>query len=406
MPPDQSKNWGSWFLRSHDAPSQLAATSEITKLRNEIERLKNENSKISDETDDLRIETELLKNENFRMSDETEKLQTEIRALKSEKYQISSNLSSLGARFDKLLNYDRTVCQERDRALNQKSELRAEIKGKEGQIRELQKEIFQYKKTLAGSTRIDGQLSDMRIQDAMNGLFFAVRDWAIKTVRQEKTILNSLDKDTTQWLDNNQVIGYQPDSSIRKAYVLIALFSDALCLSMSQNWVFGASHMDNGGSVIDTANLLHASIEKIAGVAPERKKQWVLLTNEIVSKDERAVKDSEKIYVNALVRHVIKNLGEHPSASTVGKDLQMAIEQHVHIIQALYQQEADYRMILPLAANASERYPFLCHYMEDVNGEEKGVLQAIFFPYLVKDIGGDGNQEETVVCKAKVVVQS
>ncbi|KAK6000863.1 hypothetical protein QM012_003588 [Aureobasidium pullulans] len=402
MPPDH--------LRSHDASSQLATTSEITKLRNETERLKSENIEISKETDELRIETELLKTENFEMSDMTENLQTEITTLKSEKRQVSSDLSSLAARFDKLLNHDRIVCQERDHALQQRVELCADIEAKKGQIRELQKEILQYKKSLASSTRVDGQLSDMRIQDSMNGLFFAVRDWAIKSVRQHKTILDYVDKDTIQWLDNDQVTGYQPDSSMRKAYALITLFSDALCLSMSQNWIFGASALNCRApdNIIDTANFLYASIEKIPGVTPERKKQWVLLTSEIVCKDENAVKNAEKIYVDALVCHLVKNLGEHPSVSTVGKELQVAIEPHVHFIQALYQQEADYQMILPLAANASERYPFLCHYMEDVNGEEKGMLQAVFFPYLTKTIGGDSgpNNQEIVVCKAKVVVQA
>ncbi|KAG9646983.1 hypothetical protein KCU64_g10318, partial [Aureobasidium melanogenum] len=408
MPPDQSNNWGSWFLRSHSSPSQLATTNEITELQTEIERLRNENSKILEETDELRVETELLKNENFRMSNETGNLQTEIEVLKSEKHQISGNLSNFGTRFDKLLNYERTVCQERDRALQQKVELRADIKAKDGQIHELQKEILQYKKSLASSTRIDGQLSDMRIQEAMNGLFFAVREWAIKMVRQEKNILDFVHRETIHWVNNSQVLGYQPDSSMRKAYALISLVSGALCLSMNQNWVFGASPMVNGSvaSVIDTANLLHASIEKIAGVAAERKKQWVLLTNEIVSKDDSAVRDSEKLYIGVLVGHVMNDLGEHPSASTVRKELQTAIKSHVHIIQALYQQEADYEMALPAAANGLERYAFMCDYMEDVNGEEEGVLQAAFFPYLTKKTGRDRDSKKTIVCKAKVVVQS
>lgn len=162
-------------------------TSEIADLRAEVEHLKLENSKMSDETDELRIEAELYKRENAKMSSDIDDLQTEIEVLRLEKSQISGDYSSLGAKFDKLHNHYRTVCQERDHAHGQVAELRGQIKSKDGQIHELQKEILLYKKSLASSTRVDGQLSDMRIQDAMSGLFFAVRDWALKMVRQDKT---------------------------------------------------------------------------------------------------------------------------------------------------------------------------------------------------------------------------
>lgn len=59
----------------------------------------------------------------------------------------------------------------------------------------------------------------------------------------------------------------------------------------------------------------------------------------------------------------------------------------MHIVQALYQQEADYRMVLPAVASESERFAFTSSYMEDVNGEEDGMLQASIFPFLAKNAG-------------------
>lgn len=60
---------------------------------------------------------------------------------------------------------------------------------------------------------------------------------------------------------------------------------------------------------------------EIPDVAAERKKQWVLLTNEIVSKDEKAVKRAQKGYIAALAEYVVSSLGDHPNASTVDKEL-------------------------------------------------------------------------------------
>lgn len=67
----------------------------------------------------------------------------------------------------------------------------------------------------------------------------------------------------------------------------------------------------------------------------ERKKQWVLLTNEIVSKDEETVRRSHKNYVAALARYVGTGLGDHPSACAVAEEFQAAVEPHINIILAL-----------------------------------------------------------------------
>lgn len=52
------------------------------------------------------------------------------------------------------------------------------------EIDSLQREILRYKKVISISTRLDDQLSDSSIQSKMDGLYYAVRDWAICAVRE------------------------------------------------------------------------------------------------------------------------------------------------------------------------------------------------------------------------------
>ncbi|KAH0272649.1 hypothetical protein KCU91_g6533, partial [Aureobasidium melanogenum] len=374
MPPDLGNNWkiGGWLLRSQHAPSQTATTNEADKPKHDFELLESENSTLSSEIDELRNENALLKDEKSDLLNQTDQLQTELEALELDNSRMSSEFKRLEAEFDRFAVRKKAACEERDRALSEKLALCTEIDTKDSQIRELQREILQYKKSLASTTRIDGQLSDMKIQDAMNGLFFAVRDWALKVVRQDKTVSDLISQETAQIL-NRRILRHKSGAPLNNAYALIVLVAETLCSSMNQGWVFGASRMtkEDAQSAIDVANLLHASIKMIPGVTPERKKQWVFLTNEIVSKDEEAAKRAHKTYVTAVAHHVKSKLEDHPSASI-----------------------------------DSKRYKFSSKYMEDVNGEEEGILQAAFFSGLYKIIKDDGGQKETVVCKAKVMVQT
>lgn len=71
--------------------------------------------------------------------------------------------------------------------LAQQKLLQLQAESKDGQIRELQKDILQYKKTISSSNSYAGQLSDTTIQNKMNALFHAIRDWAVDSIRHDDT---------------------------------------------------------------------------------------------------------------------------------------------------------------------------------------------------------------------------
>lgn len=79
------------------------------------------------------------------------------------------------------------------RAREEKSNYKAEITQKDleinqknSEIHELEEEILQYKRTISVNNRLDKQMSDTSIQGKMDALFYALRDWALAAVRQEK----------------------------------------------------------------------------------------------------------------------------------------------------------------------------------------------------------------------------
>lgn len=132
-------------------------------------------------------------------------------------------------------------------------------------------------------------------------------------------------------------------------------------------------------------------LPEIPGLASEKKKQWVLLTNELLSKNEEVTKRSLTEYVDLIASHVRYCLGATEVASKAVARLTSAIRPHVHIVQALGRQEADYSLHLLPAAKGTMRYRMEPKYMEDVNGEDGGALEAVFFPVLVKKAIGEGN---------------
>jgi hypothetical protein len=108
------------------------------------------------------------------------------------------------------------------------------------------------------------------------------------------------------------------------------------------------------------------------------------LTNELLSKDEDASQQSLKEYSVNIARYVQNKLGDSPNASVVAQKLQLAIRPQMHLIQALYHQEAEYDLQLFPAKDGRIGYLLTPALMEDVNGEEEGLLQASFFPALYK----------------------
>jgi len=64
--------------------------------------------------------------------------------------------------------------------------LDSRLSQKDDEISKLEQEIQEYKVAITKSTRLEGQLSDTRIQIKINDLFSAVRNWALEVVRREK----------------------------------------------------------------------------------------------------------------------------------------------------------------------------------------------------------------------------
>lgn len=135
-------------------------------------------------------------------------LQTENAFLRIQLQEMTENVETIQNDMTSLLKQKHALCEEHENALSShRAQLEAKddairqlqsevshheecfshIKAKDDKIADLQGEIFQYKKSISGSTRLDGQLSDTSIQSIMDGLFYAVRDWALDVARQEET---------------------------------------------------------------------------------------------------------------------------------------------------------------------------------------------------------------------------
>lgn len=63
---------------------------------------------------------------------------------------------------------------------------KSQVEEKNDVIRHLREEVLQYKKAISISTQAEEQLSDTNIQNKINDLFHAVRDWALEVVRRYK----------------------------------------------------------------------------------------------------------------------------------------------------------------------------------------------------------------------------
>lgn len=213
------------------------------------------------------------------------KIQELKREIEFREQQSQEMLNALSTSHDKDLEevytQARAVCDERDEALDQQKQLQVQIEEKDSKIHQLQNEILHYKKSISGASHVEGQLTDTTIQKAMDGLFYAVRDWALQVARQEKTskclscdvssipptyttatsVFDSISKETAEWL-HCQVPGGKKESSTRIVNGLIAAFADTLCESMKMGWIFGVGFSDGSQRTqLTEANSLHRSIQ-------------------------------------------------------------------------------------------------------------------------------------------------
>ncbi|KAH0155615.1 hypothetical protein KCU67_g8636, partial [Aureobasidium melanogenum] len=127
----------------------------------------------------------------------------------------------------------------------------------------------------------------------------------------------------------------------------------------------------------------------------QRKKQWVTLTNSILSKDKERSQQTSDNTLAGFSKDML--------------ELKTVIEPYMPAIFALHLQEADYfiSMLPATAVENKELTPqiFNADTMEDLSGEDEGFLQASYFPLVCKEtIKDDGKVERVVVCKAKVKI--
>ncbi|KAH0275665.1 hypothetical protein KCU91_g4411, partial [Aureobasidium melanogenum] len=220
-----------------------------------------------------------------------------------------------------------------------------QMQQKNDEIARLQEEVQRYKATITKSTRVHGQLSDTRIQTKMNDLFSAVRNWAVEVTRREKP-----------------------------------------------------------------AKDLYNLVPTDSMVAQQRKAQWVLLTRELLQGEHSIDDQANKQVLSELVEDMQTNLSILSSTldvQVIVNELRAAVEPHIGIVQALYQQEAEYSLKLEEAVDGNALRRIDLSIMQEVNGEDEGENAACFFPMLIKKtFENDIKGESVIVCKMKVLALS
>jgi chromosome segregation ATPase len=115
----------------------------------------------------------------------------EIRQLQNDIKQAGRLLSERDNEIEKLRRQASRAMREQDHKIER---LRGEIthtqsdaeqiQTKDDEIQKLRKELLQYKRTASASTQLAGQMTDTTICDKINGLFYAVSNWALEVARQ------------------------------------------------------------------------------------------------------------------------------------------------------------------------------------------------------------------------------
>ncbi|THW38108.1 hypothetical protein D6D21_07957 [Aureobasidium pullulans] len=299
------------------------------------------------------------------------------------------------------------------RAREEKSNYKAEITQKDleinqknSEIHELEEEILQYKRTISVNNRLDKQMSDTSIQGKMDALVYALRDWALAAVRQEKLEIKPRPEHAL-WLVR-VVPNFEDQSLSSRVHVLMATLSGALETFVEEGHVFGYALGGHIGAAADLHTFMKGESENIPGAAYQKKKQWVTLTNEILSQDDTFAGEAAESMFEKLASRcqdaVSSSCGKRIS-STLDAKLKTAIQPHMAILQALHFQEMEYKLSLPRFFADGRKLSFNPKHMEDVNGEEEGDIEACLFPAVIKRDAGSGDEDTAWIAVSKAKVQ-
>lgn len=163
--------------------------------------------------------------------------------------------------------------------------------------------------------------------------------------------------------------------------------------------------------------------------AQQRKKQWVLLTNDILSENPEAAKNSAEETLEKFIKNFEKVLSGFSSSTLdpgIVRKLKSVIKPYMATIYSLNHQQVDYFFELPVVVNDNKvPYAFEADNMEDVDQGQAGLLEASLFPLIYKqnlqskeEVSSMAARDRTVktylltrmkhqyivVCKAKVMI--
>ncbi|THY53196.1 hypothetical protein D6C97_06156 [Aureobasidium pullulans] len=278
------------------------------------------------------------------------------------------------------------------RAREEKSNYKAEITQKDLEINQKNSEIHELEEeilTISVNNRLDKQMSDTSIQGKMDALVYALRDWALAAVRQEKLEIKPRPEHAL-WLVR-VVPNFEDQSLSSRVHVLMATLSGALETFVEEGHVFGYALGGHIGAAADLHTFMKGESETY-----QKKKQWVTLTNEILSQDDTFAGEAAESMFEKLASRcqdaVSSSCGKRIS-STLDAKLKTAIQPHMAILQALHFQEMEYKLSLPRFFADGRKLSFNPKHMEDVNGEEEGDIEACLFPAVIKRDAGSGDED-------------
>ncbi|KAG9657926.1 hypothetical protein KCU95_g979, partial [Aureobasidium melanogenum] len=359
------------------------------------------------ENDNKDLQDEIQRQQGLHLSaregyDELQTKNTQLAAKVHELEQELDRVRKIGDsdRIKKIRSEAMRVIQERECEIDQLQKDNIRMRKKDEEIHKLQMEVIQYKRAINTSKHVEGQVSDTTIRDTMNGLFSAVRNWAMDVSRQDKLEIKPIET------FHGSLFALVPDFRIckpkQKMHTLVAVFSLALVHFAQGNYAFGYPSTEP----IKSATVLHGAIDKIRGVTKQRKKH----TNELLSKDEEISRQTSTTlteFISFADGYYKKVIGSSFDSNSLFA-LETATKPFMQVIFGLHLQEAEYRISLVFATQPDKTQRSIdTKEMEDVYGEESGTLQASLFPAISKEVvSRDSTTERIIVCKAKVVVVS
>lgn len=139
---------------------------EIRKLQGELSQARDRDEEI------LRLKREI---------GDDHKKDNEIRRLQEETARVALDRDE---KIRSLKGSAKKVIQEQNDNIRRLQKDAMQVQKKDDDLRKLQREIVQYKTAMTTSNQVEGQLSDATIRGKIDGLFFAVRDWALNVVHE------------------------------------------------------------------------------------------------------------------------------------------------------------------------------------------------------------------------------